>query len=122
MNELLTCDTRLQKVAFEVINYFDITIICGYRGKEEQNKAFHNGYSKLQYPNSKHNKYPSLAVDIAPYPTLFSKKLPFYYLAGYVVGTANKMGIVLRWGGDFNRDADFYNDTWLDLPHFELIE
>lgn len=121
INNLTSCDLRLQRVAFEIINYFDITIVCGHRNKEEQDKAFHKGYSKLQWPNSKHNVYPSLAVDIAPYPTLYTKKLPFYYMAGYFTGIANRMGIKIRWGGDWTRDNDFYNDSWLDIPHFELI-
>lgn len=122
MKEIYTCDLRLQKVAFEVINYFDITITCGHRGEEAQNVAFHKGYSQLKFPESKHNKYPSLAMDCAPYPSLFSKKLPFYYMAGYLIGTANKMGIVLRWGGDFDRDNNFRNNRFIDLPHFEIFE
>jgi peptidoglycan L-alanyl-D-glutamate endopeptidase CwlK len=46
----------------------DFSIICGYRGKQEQSNAFAHGASKVQYPNSMHNQNPSLAVDIRPYP------------------------------------------------------
>jgi hypothetical protein len=32
----------------------DFSIICGYRGKQEQSNAFAHGASKVQYPNSMH--------------------------------------------------------------------
>ena len=42
-------------------------IVCGHRNKEDQNKAFAEGKSKLKWPKGKHNKLPSQAVDAAPY-------------------------------------------------------
>jgi len=45
----------------------DVTIVCGYRGEEEQNKAYTEKKSGLKFPQSKHNHAPSSAVDIAPY-------------------------------------------------------
>jgi peptidoglycan L-alanyl-D-glutamate endopeptidase CwlK len=64
---LETCDIRLQNIFNEVVKTYDCSILCGYRTKQEQNNAFNKGRSKLKYPHSKHNKYPSKAVDVAPY-------------------------------------------------------
>ena len=52
----------LQNLFNEVIKDRDCTILCGYRGKEEQEKAVSEGNSKLHYPHSKHNYNPSCAV------------------------------------------------------------
>ena len=37
------------------------------RTKTEQDELFAKGKTKLKYPESKHNRDPSLAIDIAPY-------------------------------------------------------
>ena len=52
----------------------------------------------MQYPNSKHNKLPSKAVDVAPYPIDWNDPDRFYHFAGYVRGIAEGMGIKIRWG------------------------
>jgi peptidoglycan L-alanyl-D-glutamate endopeptidase CwlK len=56
----------LQKILIHLIKIYDFKILETYRNEEDQNKAFNEGKSKLKYPQSKHNKIPSLAVDIAP--------------------------------------------------------
>ena len=61
------CHPDLQRLMEHVLIWQDITILCGHRGKEEQDKAFFSGYSKLRYPHSKHNTSPSVAVDVQPY-------------------------------------------------------
>lgn len=122
LEELSSCDERLQKIFNEVVKYYDCTIICGYRDKEAQDKAFHDGKSKLVYPKSKHNMRPSLAVDVVPFPINWSDKSRFFHFAGFVLGVACYLNIPLRWGGDFNNDKNFSNDTFIDMPHFELIE
>ena len=65
---LETLDCRLRDVLMEAIKDMDITILQGHRGKAEQDKAFAEGRSKLKFPQSKHNRSPSMAVDCAPYP------------------------------------------------------
>ncbi len=65
---LETCDPRLIAVFNEVVKHFDCTILEGWRSEEDQNEAFRTGKSKLKYPEGKHNKQPSFAVDVAPYP------------------------------------------------------
>jgi len=122
MQKLFTCDERLQRIAIEVIKYLDITITDGHRSREDQERAYHAGLSKLQYPKSKHNKVPSLAMDCVPYPINYDQPEAFYYMAGYIQAVANKMDIPIRWGGDWDKDHDFYDQHFIDLPHFELID
>lgn len=111
---LETCDKRLQDIFNEVIKGFDCTILCGSRNKEEQDKAFEQGYSQLKYPDSKHNFYPSKAVDAAPYPINWNDRERFSFMAGYVKATADRLGIKIKWGGSW--------EIFVDRPHFELDE
>lgn len=115
-----TCHEDLQYICEEAIKVIDFTVVCGHRGKVEQDKAFKVGNSKLQYPNSKHNKVPSLAVDLAPYPTLWSEPRQFYILAGVIFAIADANRIRLRWGGDWDGDWDLRDQKWDDLAHFEI--
>ena len=46
---------------------FDLKVTCGYRGEADQNKAYAEKKSRLKFPNSKHNKSPSLATDVSPF-------------------------------------------------------
>lgn len=113
---LKTCDEKLQKILNNVIELYDFTIICGYRGEEEQNKAFSEGKSNAKFGQSKHNVYPSKAVDIAPYDKGidWNDHEAFNFLATLVFDEAQRQGIKIRWGGHFKSISD--------KPHFELIE
>lgn len=128
---LATCHPDLQRLFNKVIETYDCSILDGRRGKEEQNKAFDEGRSKVQYPNSNHNQTPSLAVDVAPYPVIWpdEEKRPkeyvkdmarFYHFMGYVKAKADEMGIKIRCGGDWDGDFNFKDQNFDDLPHFEL--
>ena len=119
-NKLDSCHPDLQRLFERVVQEFDCTILAGHRGMQEQNSAFDKGFSKLRYPRSKHNKWPSLAVDVAPYPLDWKDKETFYYFAGFVKGLAAEMGIAIRWGGDWDSDTMVHDQTFMDLPHFEL--
>lgn len=121
LEKLVECDDRIQALFNEVIKHHDCIVLCGHRNEAEQNVAFKNGNSKLQWPNSKHNKKPSMAIDVAPYPIDWNDRKRFYYFAGIVMGIAKQMNINIRWGGDFNMDNNLSNDSFLDLPHFEII-
>ncbi|MBV6514154.1 MAG: hypothetical protein FMNOHCHN_03744 [Ignavibacteriaceae bacterium] len=112
-NKLKTCDERLQKLVEEVSKRMDITVLCGFRGEEDQNKAFAEKKSKLQFPDSKHNKLPSLAVDIAPYPIDWNDIKQFEAMCDLVEDTAHDLGIKIRLGRDF---------SFKDYPHVELID
>ena len=124
--KLNTCHPRLALVLNIAIKIFDFTIVTGFRGEEEQNKAFAEGRSKLKFPDGKHNRMPSEAVDIAPYPIDWSNKpkavARFYLLAGIIMAVAWVLHIDLRWGGDWDGDWDLFDQNFDDIGHFELRE
>ena len=64
---------------------------------------------------------PSLAIDAAPSPIDWNDRERFFYFAGVVKGVAEEMGIKIRWGGDWDGDNDFDDQTFDDLVHFELV-
>lgn len=119
-DRLKTCHPDLQKIFNTVINFTDCTILEGHRGKEAQNKAFAEGKSKLKWPNGMHNKLPSLAVDVTPYPIDWSDAGRLHVFAGRVLQIADEYGIELRWGGDWNGDGRTSDNRFDDLVHFEL--
>lgn len=120
LDKLFTCDRRLVDICSEVIKVYDFTVICGYRGQEEQDKAVAEGRSKTPYPTSKHNKNPSEAVDLAPYPVIWSDIERFKELNSHMQEAAKKLNISIRWGGDWNGNG--INDQKLfDFDHWELI-
>lgn len=124
--KLATCDQRLQNIFNEVVKKWDCTIVCGTRGKDEQDKAYNEGRSMLKFPKSKHNSNPSIAVDVTPYYAGvgidWSDTIGFAYFAGYVKRIAEEMGVNLRWGGDWDGDKRNKDQTFNDLPHFEIKE
>ena len=115
------CHPDLQRLFKEVVKHFDCVILQGHRGEKLQDEYYRTGKSKLQYPMSKHNSLPSLAVDVAPYPINWNDKERFYYFAGYVKGLADQMDIEIRWGGDWDGDTKVSDQTFMDLPHYELL-
>lgn len=119
---LATCDPRIQEVLNEAIKHVDFTVLCGHRGEAEQNDAFEDGKSKLQWPYSKHNRVPSLAVDIAPYPINWANTGRFARLAHFILGIAAAKGIKMRWGGDWNKNFETSDETFVDGPHLEVVE
>jgi peptidoglycan L-alanyl-D-glutamate endopeptidase CwlK len=126
---LSTCHRDLQVLFRHVIQDYDCTIVCGNRGEEEQNQAFAEGKSKLQYPKSKHNSFPSKAVDAAPFEVnkIDWSKSQMMYFAGYVKGVADRLFRIgtmshrIRLGADWNGNNDIDDETFPDAPHFELV-
>ena len=117
---LATCDKQLQKLFNEVVKYFDCSVLVGFRGENEQNRAFSEGRSKVTWPKGRHNSKPSLAVDVAPYPIDWEDRERFIYFGGFVKGCAYKMDIPLRWGGDWDNDTSLTDNKFDDLVHFEV--
>lgn len=119
--ELDTCHEDLQKVANKAIQIMDFSVVDGHRTEEQQNDYFERGVSKIQWPDGKHNKTPSQAFDLAPYPIDWSNKpkaiARFYLLAGVVLAVAAEMNIKLRWGGDWDGDWDLFDQNFDDLGH-----
>lgn len=127
------CDKRIQNICVNVIQYVDFTVLEGHRDEKKQNEMFATKKSKLKWPDSKHNSMPSLAIDIAPWPIIWPGEIErpqsivkdygrFYYLAGIFKAIAYSLGTPVRWGGDWNNNNDFTDQSFDDLPHFEIIE
>jgi len=117
---LNTCDSKLQKVFNEVIKHVDCSVLEGHRGKDRQNKLYEEGKTKVKYPNGRHNRQPSSAVDVTPYPVDWKDRERQTLFAGFVIGVASQMNINLRWGGDWDQDFQVVDNRFDDFPHFEL--
>ena len=130
---LATCHPDLQLIFNEVGKTVDCSIFCGYRTKEAQEAAFDKGLSQIHFPNSKHNRFPSMAVDAGPYfPELkntdWADAMAFASFHGYVKRVTDELLKVkaithsIRWGGDWDSDGRTSDETFRDLPHFELVK
>lgn len=142
---LETCHPDIITLFDHVVITYDCTILCGIRDEEAQTEAYTSGGSKVEYPNSTHNREPSDGVDVAPWPipdkwgefTLsdlrtgdvsikevqhqIKELAKFYQFAGIVIGEASIRGIEMRWGGDWDGDGEFDDQTFDDLVHFERV-
>lgn len=118
--QLATCAPQLQTLFNEVVRHWDCQVIEGRRSPEQHKINLASGASRVL--NSKHvtGVNPSQAADVAPYPIKWKDYIRFYAFAGFVIGTAKQMGISVRWGGDWDNDRDFTDQTFNDLVHFEL--
>lgn len=118
---LATCHPDLQRLFTAVLEVADHAIICGHRNKADQDAAFVLKRSRHQWPNGKHNQMPSVAIDAAPVPIKWSDTERFKVFARAVLAMAEKLGIPIIWGGDWDRDGDTTDQTFNDLVHFELV-
>jgi len=125
LGRLSTCDPRLYQLFFETVKDFDCTILCGYRGPAEQERAFAEGLSYHRWPHSRHNRGTSerpcsLAVDAAPYPINWDDLQRFCLFAGWVLRTAKEFGIPIIWGADWNQNMCVGDESFLDYCHYEI--
>lgn len=119
---------ELKVVVDDVIDVFDFSILEGFRDEEAQNRAYARRLSHVRWPHGSHNVLPSNAMDLAPYPIDWGNdpdkaeaaRQRFCYLAGFVMMSALKHGIQLRWGGDWDGDRDTRDERFRDLGHFEI--
>ena len=112
---LKECHPDLQRLFNEVAKVREFAVICGYRGKDDQNKAYNQGKSKLIWPHSKHNILPSMATDVMPWtnyePNIRWDDLPGVKAFAVIVLTmAGNLGIKVQWGGNWQRFKDW--DHW----------
>lgn len=121
LDNLGTVDERLQEICLSVIRTYDFSVTEGYRSNERQAKLFRQGKSKLGPGQSKHNFMPSLAVDVVPYPIDWHDEERFYLLAGFMFQAAAQHNVSIRWGGDWDRDWIHTDQSFFDLPHFEIV-
>lgn len=113
LDQLNTCNPLLQQLFNEVIKTHDCTIIEGYRDKEKQEAAFAEGKTQLHYPFGNHNKNPSLAVDVMPYPIDWNDSEGIKNFSDFVKATAKELNISIGYGGDWK--------TFKDRDHYELV-
>lgn len=116
-----TCHSDIQKLFYLVHQMYPCAVICGHRNEQDQNAAYKAGFSKLRFPYSKHNKKPSLAVDMFPLPLDWNELSRFYHFAGYVQAVADFLEIPIRFGGDWDGDKIFSDNRFNDLVHFEIL-
>ena len=103
----------------------DITILEGHRGEERQNQMVEEGKSQLPWPRSRHNTFPSMAVDVAPYVGGISWDWEHYYpLAAHIKDVWQRLLMddkvsgqyTLEWGGDWS------GGFGPDGPHWQVNE
>jgi peptidoglycan LD-endopeptidase CwlK len=136
-SRLAACHHDLQVIVNDVANTRRVQVIEGKRDQATQHAAFVGKKSKVDWPNSKHNvdgvkRHTSWAVDIAELDAAgqidWKDKESFASFAYYVLATAKallkqgKITHALRWGGDWDRDGYWKDETFLDMPHFELVD
>lgn len=115
--KLKECHSDIQKLMRRVDEIYPIQVICGHRNEADQNKAFADKKSKLKFPESKHNKKPSLAVDVVPDPDRNPKTISWVDITQYEImclaieAAADELDIEIKLGRDF---------SFKDYPHCEL--
>ena len=141
---LETCDTKLIELGYAVLKIHDHSVLEGFRAEAEQNEYYEQGLSQVKWPYGKHNTYPSKAVHFKPYPIdwdevllmdwiltgnnvdkerlekAFREYAKLYFFAGIVKAKAIELGTTVRWGGDWDGDYDFNDQSFHDLLHWEI--
>jgi|TARA_R100000093_G_scaffold69920_1_gene42460 hypothetical protein len=120
--QLATCNEKLRRVFNEVIKTVDCSVLEGHRDKDRQDSLYEEGKTKVKYPHGRHNEFLSRAADVVPYPIDWDDRERFHLFAGFVLGTAKQMGVLLRWGGDWNINWFVDDNKFDDFPHFEVLE
>jgi peptidoglycan L-alanyl-D-glutamate endopeptidase CwlK len=140
-----TLHPGLQAALDDVIIWLDFSVREGHRTDDRQTLLFLSGRSKARAGESKHNRKPSWAVDVYPYPLtkaefeefiahgknagpIFAR---FSGLAhaimqaarkGYICPeTGRRKYVELRWGGDWDQDGMNLGKGFLDAPHVEIV-
>ena len=128
LKNLCLLSYNLQWVARETLalEIIDFTIKCTFRNEQDQNEAYYATpqRSRAKWPEGKHNKVPALAMDCVPYINGRASwnKLHCCVLAGVMLAAAKKLGIPLRWGGNWDMDYEPITDQdFNDLCHFEEV-
>ena len=123
---LHTCHPDLQRLFRAVVKDYDCSVLWGHRNEDQQNEMYLAipPVTKVQYPDSKHNSLPSMAVDVAPWLNggVCYEPRQCYDFAGFVKCKAIELGINLRRGADWDGDGDINDQTFRDIIHFEIEE
>lgn len=122
IEKLQTCHKDIQKVILAVATDTEIQVIEGHRTLERQEMLYKQKKTKTM--RSKHLSVPSMAVDVAPIHNGkidWNDSTKFYGLAKKILNKAKELNITLRFGGDWDMDGDFKDQTFNDLVHFEKV-
>ena len=111
--KLNTCHSDLIRLIEAVAETEKCAVICGFRGRYEQEKAYYSGKSKAKFGQSKHNMQPSRAVDVVPLPLNWEDIPAFEKLGEKIMAKAEELNIKIKWGKYFTNLKDY--------PHFELV-
>lgn len=90
--------------------YPNLHICCSYRDQQDQEAAFIAGTSHLHYPESKHNKMPSWALDVFQIDENGQAVFDKVFYTQLAADTLSD-GHMIVWGGRWQ--------TLSDKPHFE---
>ena len=117
---LETCHPDIIAVCRELIKQYDFSVLEGHRGEKDQNKAYEEGSSHVRYPYSAHNKKPSLAVDLAPYPIDWGNLARFREL----IYRFDAVAAVLRGRGEIQSHFEYgaFWPNFKDYPHIQIKE
>lgn len=121
------CDPLLRKLVETVAAHWPCQVVFGARTEAEELQAIQTGHSHLKDPReSKHviweGRPLAEAVDLVPLPLDWKDESRFRWFAGYVMATADQMGIPIRWGGSWRNDRLLNPPGMLqDLDHFERV-
>lgn len=127
---LITVSLNIQLVFYEALSMglIDISAIEGRRAKSRQNRLFKIDKSRVEWPYSKHNVLNqndfAHALDAAPYVNgkISDNWYHCIYLAGVIQACGKKLGVPIRWGGNWDQDGEPITDQdFQDLWHYEEI-
>lgn len=118
----------LGSVVDSAIIHVDFSLICGSRDLQQQQRMFYEKKSKFDgiKLKSKHQVTEedplAHAFDFIPAPfTHWHDRPIFTHYAGFFLGIGWEKGVELRWGGDWDSDFRWTDQTFHDLPHIEEI-
>ena len=115
--KLDTCHPMLIAIVEKVLELRPLVVVCGHRNEVAQKLACATGNSSAPFPTSRHNSFPSEAVDVAP---LVDGVIPwndihaFNELAGDMKVAGGQLGCRIEWGGDWTGKMKG------DVGHFQL--
>lgn len=129
---------RIMEAALQ-LSPVDFGIAYGYRSPQKQMELYQQGRTTPGpivtnidgvKTKSKHNEYPSHAVDIFAFVNGKAswEEKDLVFLGGIIIATAKllkqagKITHDIRWGGNWDGDGIIITDqNFQDLPHFEII-
>ncbi len=141
---LAECDPDIGRLMRRVLQIvpFDIRLLCGHRGRADQNAAKASGNSNATWGQSPHNLSPSWAVDFAPildsdgdgdvelaFKEASGREIAangggpvseaFRQLGDAIAQASAELGIRTAWGGDWDGDGDRAEHRLYDAGHVE---